>query len=136
MARRKIIPYNPKLKEIARKLRNNSTLSEVLLWQQIKNRQIRGYKFLRQKPINEYVVDFFCHDLMLAIEVDGETHNYKQYSDRERQNRLELLGIKVLRFLDIDIKKNLDGVLKMIHKCIEKLEKEHPPNPPQGGNLK
>jgi very-short-patch-repair endonuclease len=133
LSRKKIIPYNPKLKELARNLRNRSTLSEVLLWQQLKSRQIRGYKLLRQKPIDAYIVDFFCQGLILAIEIDGETHNYKISADRVRQNRLGVLGIKVLRFLDIDIKRNMDGVLKMIHKYIEKIEKEHPSGPPQGG---
>ncbi len=69
---------------------------------------------------------------MLAIEMGGESHNYKISADRVRQNRLEALGINVLRFLDIDIKRNMDGVLKMIYRYIEK---EHPPGPPQGGIL-
>ena len=59
MERRQIIPYNPKLKEIARQLRNNSTLSEVLLWLELKGKKMRGYDFHRQKPIDNYIVDFF-----------------------------------------------------------------------------
>ena len=85
MSRRNIIPYNPRLKELSRQLRNNSTLAEVLLWNQIKNKKIGGYKFLRQKPIDRYIVDFFCYELMLAIEVDGETHNYSVDEDEIRQ---------------------------------------------------
>ena len=135
MLRKKIIPYSPKLKEIARKLRNSSMLSEVLLWEQIKNRQINGYKFLRQKPIDTYIVDFFYMDLMLAIEIDGVTHDYKVDSDRERQSRLEYLGVRILRILDSDVKRNMDGVLKMINKTIEELEGEHPPGPLKGESL-
>ncbi len=135
MPRRKIIPYNAKLKELSRRLRNNSTLSEVLLWQQIKNRKIRGYRFLRQKPIDDYIVDFFCHELLLAIEIDGETHNYKAGKDQIRQDRLEALGIDLLRFLDIDIKQDMDAVLTAIENRIDSLmqSKEHPPAPLKGG---
>jgi very-short-patch-repair endonuclease len=120
-----ILPYNPKLKEWSRDLRKNSTLSEVLLWQQIQKRQIGGYKFLRQKPIHNYIVDFYCKELMLAIEIDGDSHNVKINSDRKRQRDLELTGIRFLRFLDIDIKKNMEGVVIAIRKCIEGIEKGH-----------
>jgi len=140
-----IIPYNPELKELSRDLRKNSTLSEVLLWQQIQKRQIGGYKFLRQKPIHNYIVDFYCKELMLAIEIDGDSHNVKMDSDRRRQRDLELIGIRFLRFLDIDIKKNMEGVLIAIHKCVEGIEigcfdvdasytPYTPLRPPQGGN--
>jgi very-short-patch-repair endonuclease len=115
----KIIPYNPKLKELARRLRKNSTFSEVLLWEQIKNRKLMGCRFLRQKPIDNYIVDFFCPELMLAIEVDGITHDKKAAFDNDRQDRLESLGVKFLRFLDIDIKTNLQGVLSIIQRWVE-----------------
>lgn len=69
MKRRKIIPYNPALKEKARELRNNSTKTEILLWLNLKGKQMRGYDFHRQKPIDNYIVDFFCNELMLAIEI-------------------------------------------------------------------
>ena len=72
--KRKILPYNLKLKELARDLRNNSTKSEVILWLKLKGKQMYGYDFHRQKPIDNYIVDFFCHELMLAIEVDGYSH--------------------------------------------------------------
>lgn len=122
MARRGILPYNPKLKMLARELRKRSTLSEVLLWNQLKGRRVRGYQFLRQKPIDKYIVDFFCRELMLVIEVDGQTHDGKITEDAIRQERLESLGVTVLRFLDIDVKRNLEGVLKSIEASIEQLE--------------
>lgn len=72
--RREIIPYNPKLKELARQLRNNSTRSEIILWQHLKGKQMMGYDFHRQKPIDNFILDFFCYELMLGIELDGYTH--------------------------------------------------------------
>lgn len=88
----KIIPYDPKLKELARQLRKNSTLSEILLWQKIKNRTY-GVQFHRQVPLLDYIVDFYCHELMLAIEVDGNSHDHKYEYDCKRQHRLEKEGV-------------------------------------------
>ena len=107
--RNKIIPYTPKLKEYAKQLRNNSTLSEVLLWQKIKNKAL-GVQFHRQVPIKEYIVDFYCNELMLAIEIDGDSHLYKYDYDQKRQGELELLGITFLRFSDFDVKQNMFSV--------------------------
>jgi very-short-patch-repair endonuclease len=118
MKRKTMIPYSPKLKEVARNLRNNSTLSEILLWQQLKGKQILGYDFDRQKPIHNYIVDFFCSELMLAIEIDGISHELKSKEDEIRQKILESLGICILRFYDLDVKKNLDGVVKSIRNWI------------------
>jgi very-short-patch-repair endonuclease len=128
--RRKIIPYNPALRQLARQLRKQSTLSEVLLWQQLNGKQLMGYDFHRQKPIDNYIVDFFCHELMLAIEIDGCTHNDKVECDLNREQRLGQLGVRVLRFQDTDVKQNLSGVLDAIAGWI----KEHTPNPSQEGN--
>lgn len=120
---RKIIPYDSKLKLLARGLRNNSTLAEVLLWNQIKSKKLHDYQFLRQKPLDKYIVDFFCYELMLAIEIDGESHINKIEEDQIRQQRLESLGIHFLRFSDHDVKNNMDGVLKRIESWIEDFEK-------------
>ncbi len=129
--KRNIIPYNPKLKQRARELRNNSTLAEVLLWNQIKGRRIKGYQFLRQKPLDNFIVDFFCYELMLAIEIDGDSHVDKVEYDEARQRRLESYGIRFLRFDDRDVKTNMDGVLKRIYAWIE----EHTPlDPPSRGD--
>ena len=110
MPQNTIIPYNPELKRFARDLRNNSTLSEVLLWQQIKDKAI-GYEFHRQVPIDQFIVDFYCHELMLAIEIDGSSHNDKYDYDMERQSKLQDLGVKFIRFNDLDVKGNMAGVL-------------------------
>ena len=116
--------YNPKLKDLARKLRENMTLSEVLLWNQLKQKKMKGYDFHRQKPIDKYIVDFFCPKLKLIIEIDGEAHIYKGSEDVKRQDRLESLGFHFLRFKDIDIKKNIKDVLASIENWIEEYEKD------------
>jgi len=140
LKRKKVIPYNPLLKELARQLRNNSTPSEILLWRYLKRRQMLSYDFERQKPIDNYIVDFFCNELLLAIEIDGDTHNYKYNYDRERQERLEKLGIEFLRFTDIDVKRNIEGVLSAIEHWINghkdnEFKNEYPPlHPSQEGN--
>jgi very-short-patch-repair endonuclease len=123
--KRKIYPYNPKLKLLARKLRNNSTYTEVLLWNQLKNKKLNGYDFHRQKPILNYILDFFCHELYLAIEVDGITHDTEnqQVKDKARQSEIEALGITFLRFDDMDIKTQMDGVISQILNYVEIFEK-------------
>ena len=128
------IYYNPKLKARARELRNNSTLSEVLLWNQLKARKIKGYQFMRQKPIGNYIVDFFCSKLRLVIEIDGDSHISKVEYDDKRQQELEAIGLFFLRFSDLDVKSNLNRVLQMIEKWIEDtnppdLRGEQPPSP-------
>ncbi len=117
--RKKIVPYSPRLKQTARTLRKNMTLGEVILWQHIRRRQIKGYQFLRQKPIGKYVVDFFCKELMLAIEVDGESHEGRQREDEERQEKLKKLGVRFLRFQDSHVKQDLANILKRIEMWIE-----------------
>ena len=115
--------YNPKLKELARKLRKNMTLSEVLLWNQLKRKKMNGYDFHRQKPIDNYIVDFFCPKLKLIIEIDGESHIYRGNEDIKRQHRLESLGFHFLRFTDLDVKKSMKDILVSIENWIEGCEK-------------
>ena len=100
------------------------TLGEIALWREIKGKKL-GHKFSRQIPIDQYIVDFYCKDLQLAIEVDGSIHFEK---DQKRQTRLESLGITVIRFSDTDVKNNLGVVLEEIKIIIEKLEqtRTHP----------
>ena len=93
----KIIPYNPILKERARQLRQNMTPGEVKLWQHLKGKQMCGYDFDRQRPIDQYIVDFYCKRLMLAIEIDGSSHDSqeRQHRDGERQARLDAILDKI-----------------------------------------
>lgn len=109
----KIIPYEPHLKLLARALRKNSTLSEVLLWMKIKNKTL-GVEFHRQVPLRRYIVDFYCHELMLAIEIDGSSHIGKEIDDSLRQKELEVDGIKFLRFDDLEVKNDMNSVLRKI----------------------
>ncbi len=122
--RRPIIPYNPKLKEYARERRRKMTLAEVLLWNELKQRQMCGYDFDRQRPIDEYIVDFFCKDLMLAIEADGWTHGFTRERDEARQKRLEELGVRFLRFWDYEIKNDMGSVRGRIESWIRAKERE------------
>ena len=116
----KRIHYEPYLKSLARELRNNSTKTEVMLWLNLKGKQMCGYDFHRQKPIDKYIVDFFCNKLMLAIEIDGESHYGNREYDRIRQERLESLGIRFLRFENEEVFYNLDKVLNEIEEWIGK----------------
>lgn len=120
--KRKIIPYNPKLKDLAKELRQNMTLSEILLWKKLRNKQMFGYDFDRQRPIDEYIIDFYCKDLQLAIEIDGQSHYTEEryHADIERQKRLESFGVNFLRFDDLVVKKNMQQVLRAIEIWIEK----------------
>ncbi|MCC5928184.1 MAG: DUF559 domain-containing protein [Cyclobacteriaceae bacterium] len=120
--RNKIIPYRNDLKEKARELRKHGTLSEVLLWQELKNKRL-GYQFHRQVPMLDYIVDFYCHELMLAIEIDGESHEHSVDYDDIRQKRLEQEGVRFFRVDDKDVKRNIDWVIKELIFIISDLER-------------
>ena len=121
------IYYNPKLKEQARELRENATFTERLLWKYLRAGQLHGYRFLRQKPIDEFIVDFYCKRLRLVIEIDGVTHNDKQNYDKPRENRLKELGFTVLRFDGYYILENITGALALVTNCIEEIENKTSP---------
>src|SRR3990172_610776 len=125
------IYYNPKRKALSRELRKKSTLSEVLLWKIVKGKKIKGYQFMRQKPIGDYIVDFFCSNLKLVIEIDGISHNGKSESDQIRQQKLESLGLSVLLFYEWDVKKDIRAVVEPVEVWIGKFDKKtHPPVSP------
>ena len=118
------IYYNPNLKQLSRNLRNDSTLAEVLLWNKLKKQQECGYQFMRQKPIGNYIVDFYCSKLKLIIEVDGESHRYKLNKDVDRQKWVGNLGLNVLRFDDAKIKKDMRNVILSTEGWIKNNEKD------------
>ena len=122
----KHIPYNKDLKEFSRELRSNQTLGETLLWTQLQRRQVRGYQFNRQKPLGNYIVDFYCKKLQLVIEVDGNSHHFEETSvrDVQRQRILEEKGLKFLRFTEHDVRKSMDDVLRQIEQFIDNFEGE------------
>ena len=135
MAKRKIIPYNPKLKELARQLRNDSTKTEIFLWLKLKGKQMYGYDFHHQKPIDNYILDFFCYELMLGIEVDGYSHQFLEVynKDRIKEKRMNDFGITVLRFSDDEVLNEMENVLRAIEYYIFEYEK-HTPSPSQEGS--
>ena len=135
MHKRKIISYTPNLKELARQLRNNSTKAEIILWQKLKGKQMYGYDFHRQKPIDNYIIDFFCHELMLGIEVDGYSHQIIEVfnKDVKKEGVMNMIGIHILRFSDEQVLKDTDNVIRAIEWYIANFE-EHTPDPSQEGS--
>ena len=130
--RRILIPYNPKLKELAKRLRNDSTPGEALLWKEIKSKKLHGYDFHRQKPLLNYIVDFYCYELNLVIEIDGLYHNHEEtYKlDLAREAELKKYNLTIIRFTEQEVRKDMVNVLR----TIEGYVLEHTPNPSQEGN--
>jgi very-short-patch-repair endonuclease len=118
------IHYHPQLKQLSRNLRNQSTLSEVLMWDESKGKKIRDYQFMPQKPVGQFFADFYCSKLNLVIEIDGESHEtqHQQLKDHLKDEYLNSLGISVLRYDDHDVKTDLSGVMEHLIGWIEKAE--------------
>jgi len=100
--RNKIIPYNPNLKELARELRKNSTPAEIVFWKMVKGKAL-GVEFHRQVPMLNYIVDFYCHEIGLAVELDGSIHDNAFFEDAKRQGELEQQGVTFLRFSNEEV---------------------------------
>lgn len=116
--------FNKKeLKPKRKELRNNSTYAEVYFWQLVKGRQLDGRKFRRQTSIGSYIVDFYCPEEKLVVELDGEVHfNAEAVKyDKERTEYIESLGIKVLRFENNEVLNNTEFVLNKIRAYFRKL---------------
>ena len=95
-------------------LRKNQTLAEKRFWNIVRKRKILGFRFLRQKPILSYIVDFYCAKLKLVIEIDGDIHNESKEADMIRTNDLETLGIKVIRFTNHQVTNQLPSVIEQL----------------------
>ena len=110
---------------LARKLRKEMTMSEVLLWQEIRRKRL-GVEFHRQVPIDNFIVDFYCHELFLAIEIDGSSHVFHevQVNDVKRQERLESLGVNFIRISDLDVKRNMKEVVRQLLVKIDQLKEQ------------
>lgn len=106
----------PQIFQNARSLRKNQTPAEQALWQALKGKQLKGFKFRRQHPIKKFVLDFYCHAVKLGIELDGKYHEDKtqQFYDKDRAEILEELGIEVIRFSNQAVLGDLAGVLEEI----------------------
>jgi len=114
----KIIPYRSDLKKRAQELRKNQTPSEQNLWEQIRKKQL-GVEFHRQVPMLDYIVDFYCHEIGLVIELDGSIHNHQFLEDAKRQGRIEKYGVHFLRFSNDEVFDDLNAVLKCIREKVK-----------------
>jgi len=103
-----------KLKPLARQMRKEPTEAECILWQRLRNQQLSGFKFRRQHCIERFIVDFYCAEVGLVLEVDGPIHQYQPEEDLVRQTYIESQGLRFLRFSNEDVLNNLDGVLSKI----------------------
>ena len=118
----RIIKYRSDLKHLAREMRSNMTKAEKILWKEIRRKQL-GVEFHRQVPLLDYIVDFYCHEIGLAIEVDGPIHETAFLEDAKRQGRLEHEGIQFVRITNENVMNDLYGVLKVVkEKIAESLE--------------
>ena len=116
-----MLPFNKRLKPLARNLRSNMTDAEQLVWTKVRRKQISDCQFYLQKNIGNYIVDFYCPKAKLIVEIDGGRHyeNDGIKKDRERDQYFQMLGFTVLRFSDIDLLKNVDGVVERIQEHLK-----------------
>ena len=120
--KRQILPYNSGLKQPARHLRKNMTDSEQVLWSRLRGKQLLGAQFYRQKPIGNFVVDFFAPKTNLVVEVDGSQHLEEDNANKDKNRDLYLArrGIRVLRFNSREVLKDTDAVVEAIYRTMEK----------------
>ena len=111
-----MLPYNRNLKQPSRQLRADMTEPERYLWAKIRRKQLKGYQFYRQKPIGDYIVDFYCPRAKLVVEVDGGHHSSDEAAknDRTRDEYLGSLDLRVLRFANAEVLRNIEGVVESI----------------------
>lgn len=104
-------------------LRKNTTMAEKVMWKKLRDRKLFRVKFRRQHPVDMFIVDFYCHEIKLAIEIDGGIHNSKvsKEYDSARQNCIECLGLTVIRFSNHEVFFEMDSVLSTIHTYISNL---------------
>ena len=117
-------PYSKNLKELSQKLRSNQTDAEGKLWQRINRDQLLGFRFNRQKPLLNYIVDFYCAKAKLIIELDG-SHHYEaehQEKDRQRDDELRSLGFTVMRFSNDEIYYEIEAVVEQIYLFLEQVQ--------------
>lgn len=111
--------YNKsEIRQTRRALRKNMPTPEIIVWGKIRNRQLSGYKFRRQYSFNNFIVDFYCVEKKLVIEIDGDSHSGKKAIeyDNNRQKNIEALGIIFLRFTNEAVVNNIEGVLEEINR--------------------
>jgi very-short-patch-repair endonuclease len=136
MQHQRIIPYRQDLKAKARQQRNNATKAEIKLWQRLKAKKMMGYDFDRQKPLGNFIVDFYCRELRLCIEVDGLTHQWGETASRDKakDDFLRSQSLHVQRFTDEEVMDHIDRVVKVIENYALNYEQQLPttPRPKEG----
>jgi very-short-patch-repair endonuclease len=119
MDSRRIRGATPAIVSAARQLRQNLTPAETILWEALRNRKLKGLKFRCQQPIESFIVDFYCPEYRLMIELDGAVHDQQVEYDAARTERLNHLGYRVIRFRNREVMSDLRGVLQRIVNEIE-----------------
>ncbi|MCW3806074.1 endonuclease domain-containing protein [Plebeiibacterium marinum] len=114
----------PIIFEKAKFLRKNMTSAEKLLWDELKNKKVGGYRFRAQHPIDIFIADFYCHSLKLVIEVDGKIHIGQKEYDSGREHEMQFYGIRILRFTNKEVMELLENVILKIRKAIKERESE------------
>ena len=109
------LPFNPRLVPLAKKLRKSGILSEVLIWNCLKNKNFKNLDFDRQKIIGNYIVDFYCPNLQIVIEIDGSSHIGKEKYDETRDIYLMSLGLKIIHIEDISVLNDLNQVIQHLY---------------------
>jgi len=114
---------NRELVSYARVLRNNMTRAEIILWSRLREKKINGYKFRRQQPVFDYIVDFYCHELKFIIEVDGEIHSLPEKTnyDSKRDKILKINGYHIIRLTNLEIETELDSTINKIILYIDEI---------------
>lgn len=109
------------IKERARLLRKNQTHAEQILWKRLRRKQVGGLRFRRQHPVGHFIVDFYCAEAKLAVEVDGSVHDQPGHDeyDEDRQAFLQALGLTVLRFTNAQVIRQTDAVVDVIAEALD-----------------
>ncbi len=123
----------PNVETAARRLREDLTPAEKVLWQALKKRQLNNLKFRNQHPVGHFILDFYCPTHKLVIEVDGSIHDRQVEYDNDRSKQLEAYGYHIIRFRNDEILNNLDFVLQCIRETCDRLVPESAPVPNSGG---
>ena len=115
---------SPEIFRRAKELRKNMTNAEKILWEELKDKKLGGLKFRNQHPISKYILDFYCHNKKIGIEIDGEIHNDKarKFYDTDRTENLYSFGIKIIIFKNEEIFNNIEDVKKKILSICNEIE--------------
>ncbi len=126
---------SPEIFRRAKLLRSNMTKAEKALWQRLRGNRFNDLHFYRQHPISKFIVDFYCHTILLVIELDGGVHNKIEVAERDENREFELksLGLRVIRFKNEDILNNIDSVIKQLETYIGNDTPLSPPTSPFEG---